>query len=193
MIGIIGPFAVSKLRRPRTPLPVYGTVPAFALTNQFGQLISSRELLGNVWVADIIFTRCPGPCIKMTGQMRDLQASLPAEEPVRLVSLTADPVFDTPQVLKRYGERFGAVGGRWHFLTGNKPDLYRLATRGLLLALEELQPEKRESENDLFVHSTLFVVVDKQGRIRATRDGAEPSSLPKILEAVRVLLEEKQP
>jgi len=104
------------------------------------------------------------------------------------VSLTADPEFDSPDVLKRYGEQFGASPGRWHFLTGRKADLYRLATKGLMLALEETKPELRESDTDLFVHSTLFVVVDKQGRIRATFEGAEPSSLEKILATIRVLL-----
>src|SRR5439155_1217815 len=81
--------------------------------------------------------------------------------------------------------------GRWHFLTGKKIDLYRLATKGLLLVLEEVKPEQRQSENDLFVHSTLFVVVDKQGRIRASFEGLEPSSRQKILQAIEDLLKEK--
>jgi protein SCO1/2 len=128
----------------------------------------------------------------MTRQMSELQAALPATEPVKLVSLTVDPEFDTPEVLKRYAERFGASADRWYFLTGKKLDLYRLATKGLLLALEEVEPEQRKSEDDLFVHSTLFVVVDRQARIRATFEGAEASSRQKILEAIHVLLKEKQ-
>ena len=61
-----------------------------------------------------------------------------------------------------------------------------------MLVLDEVKPEQRESDNDLFVHSTLFVVVDKQGRIRATFEGTDPSSGPKILQSVRALLKERE-
>ena len=188
MCGIVVAFTASKLLRPNPPLLVYGTVPDFALTNQLGRVVSLSDLRGNVWVADIIFTRCPGPCPTMTRQMSQLNRALPAEQPVKFISLTADPEFDTPEILRRYGDEFGARADRWHFLTGKKADLYRLATKGLMLALEETKPELRESDSDLFVHSTLFVVADKQGRIRATFNGAEPFSLDKILETIRVLL-----
>ena len=192
IVAIVAAFIASKVGRRNPPLLVYGTVPDFALTNQFGRVVSLADLRDHVWVADIIFTRCPGPCPKMTRQMSELQAALSANEPVQLISLTADPEFDTPEILKRYGEAHGAAADRWYFLTGKKTDVYRLATKGLLQILDEVKPEQRESENDLFVHSTKFLVVDKQGRIRASFDGAEPGSVPKILEAVRVLLREKQ-
>ena len=188
MCGIVVAFTASKLGQRNPPLLVYGTVPDFALTNQFGRVVSLSDLRGNVCVADIIFTRCTGACVTMTRQMSQLDRALPARQPVKFISLTADPEFDTPEVLRRYWEEFGARADRWHFLTGKKHDLYRLATKGLMLALEETKPELRESDTDLFVHSTLFVVVDKQGRIRATFEGAEPSSLEKVLETIRVLL-----
>jgi len=193
LAGIAGVFIASRFIRPNPPLPVYSIVPDFALTNQAGRVVSRDDLRGRVWVADIIYTRCLGPCANLTLKMSRLQAALPADAPVKLISLTADPEFDTPEVLKRYGEKFGASGERWQFLTGKKPDLYRLATKGLLLVVEETKPELRESENDLFVHSTRFVVVDKQARIRASFDRAEPSSSQKILETIQVLLQEKVP
>src|SRR5438445_1927832 len=125
MVAILGAFVISRSRQTVPPLPVYATVPDFSLTNQIGGVIALSDLRGKVWVADIIFTRCPGPCPKMTEQMSELQAALPPEEPVVLVSLTADPDFDTPEVLRRYGEERGASADRWHFLTGQKADLYR--------------------------------------------------------------------
>src|SRR6185437_13521971 len=172
----------------RHPLPVLATVSDFALTNQFGRSVTLEDLRGKVWIADIIFTRCPGPCAKMTKQMSELQAALPSNEPVQLVSLTADPEFDTPEVLKKYGERFGALPQRWQFLTGKKLDVYRLATKGLLLAVDEIKADERTSPDDLFVHSTLFVIVDKHGRVRGSFDGTEASSRSKILAAMRALL-----
>src|SRR5436190_9840313 len=77
-------------------LPIYGQVSGFTLTNQLGSAVSLRDLAGHVWIADIIFTRCPGPCMRMTRQMNELQAALPPRTQARLVSLTTDPDFDTP-------------------------------------------------------------------------------------------------
>ncbi|MBI3882288.1 MAG: SCO family protein [Verrucomicrobia bacterium] len=149
------------------PLPVIGAIPAFQLTNQLGAPVSLEQLRGQVWVADIIFTRCAGPCAKMTRQLAELQNALPAGAPVRFVSLTTDPDFDTPGVLKKYGARFGASDARWSFLTGPKPELGRLAREGLKLAAIEKQAGERDNEADLFIHSTVFVVVDRQARLRA--------------------------
>src|SRR5580693_4977290 len=97
----------------RPPLPVIGPVADFTLINQDGKLTTLAEFTNHVWVADIIFTRCAGPCPRMTGQMRSLQNLLPPDSNVRLVTLTTDPDFDSPEVLKRYGERFNADFNRW--------------------------------------------------------------------------------
>src|ERR1700761_2825231 len=61
----------------QVPLPFYGTVADFTLTNQDGQATSLASLTNHVWVADIIFTRCAGPCPRMTGQLRSVQDLLP--------------------------------------------------------------------------------------------------------------------
>ena len=71
-------------------------------------------------MADIIFTRCAGPCPRMTGQMKSLQNVCRPDSNARLVTLTTDPDFDSPAVLKKYGDRFGADFNRWTFLTGTK-------------------------------------------------------------------------
>src|SRR5258707_14849305 len=102
------------------PLPVIGQIADFTLTNQDGKITTLADLTNHVWVADIIFTRCAGPCPRMTQQMALLQAVLPKDGAARLVTLTTDPDFDTPAVMKKYGERFGADFNRWTFLTGTK-------------------------------------------------------------------------
>ena len=127
---------------PVRELPVIAAVGEFTLTNQLGRTISRADLLGNVWVADIIFTRCPGPCPKMTGQMAQLQTGLAADLPVKFVTLTADPAFDTVAVLKQYGETHRADPARWNFLTGDKRGVYGLAISGLKLGVEERASEQ---------------------------------------------------
>jgi protein SCO1/2 len=173
-------------------LPVYGQIADFTLTNQNGSPVSLADLRGHVWIADIIFTRCPGPCLLMTRQMAELQQALPASSQAKLVSLTTDANFDTPPVLKTYAERFGADSSRWTFLTGTKRGIANLAIDSLKLTAIAKKPEERTSPDDLFVHSTIFVIVDKEGRLRGvfqtTGDGVEPGQAKEqLLAAVRQL------
>ena len=188
--------ALKSRQAPGQPLPVYGQIADFALTNQQGSAVSLADLRGRVWVADIIFTRCAGPCPKMTRQMKELQDALPPESPVRLVTLTTDPDFDTPPVLKAYADRFGADPTRWMFLTGAKPEIARLAIDSLKLTAVEKNPAERESPQDLFIHSTIFVIADKRGQLRGvfetTGEGIDPRVVQtQILAAVRSL--EREP
>jgi len=173
-------------------LPVYGQVADFALTNQNGQVVSLGSLRGRVWVADVIFTRCAGPCLKMSRQMKELQQVLPQRSQVKLVTLTTDPDFDTPPVLKTYAQRFGAEGNRWEFLTGTKKALTELEVGSLKLTAIEKKPEERETPADLFIHSTIFVIIDKKGQLRGifetSGDGIEPTEIrEQILDATKRL------
>ena len=182
----------------KTPpaLPVIAEVGGFTLTNQVGSVVTLNELKGRVWVADIIFTRCAGPCPRMTRQMRELQDALPSSGGIQLVTLTTDPTFDTPPVMRAYAEKFGADFGRWMFLTGTKDQIARLAVDSLKLTAVEKDPQSRESPQDLFIHSTIFVVVDKQSRLRGvyetSGDGIEFGQVKRqILAAVQRL--EREP
>jgi len=173
-------------------LPVYGQIADFTLTNQTGAAVSSTELRGRVWVADIIFTRCAGPCLRMSRQMRELQDALPPDSPARLVSLTTDPDFDTPAVLEKYAVRFGADTNRWMFLTGTRRQIAGVATGSLKLSAVERKPAEQASPDDLFVHSTIFVIVDKHGQLRGVfetgGDGVDwRAEERKILAAVKQL------
>jgi protein SCO1/2 len=197
--AILLAFLVAQLKA-RTPaakpLPIYGQVADFTLTNQNGGAVSLADLRGHPWVADIIFTRCPGPCIKMTRQMKQLQEALPSESQARLVSLTTDPPYDTPPVLKGWADKFGADPNRWLFLTGTKTQIANLAIDSLKLAAIEKKPGEREAPEDLFIHATIFVIVDKQAQLRGvfetTGDDVDPQKVKaQILAAVRQLEQER--
>ena len=149
-------------------LPVIDQVANFTLTNQDGNVTTLAELSNHVWVADIIFTRCAGSCPVMSTEMKSLQDALPSTSHAKLVTLTTDPDYDTPSILKRYGERYGADFQRWTFLTGAKGELAGLATGSLKLGSTPVPPPNRTNSVDLFVHSTIFVVVDKQSRLRGS-------------------------
>jgi len=185
-----------KTNPSRAVLPVINQVAAFTLTNQNNAATSLADLRGHVWVADIIFTRCPGPCLRMSRQMKELQDALPTGDKTKLVSLTTDADYDTTPVLRQYAERFGADSNRWMFLTGNKTNVAGLAIDSLKLTAVVKKPEERTSPEDLFVHSTIFVIVDKQARLRGVfqtegEDVDWSKMKTKILSAVKQL--EREP
>jgi protein SCO1/2 len=178
------------------PLPVVGPVADFTLTNRTGATVSLTNLHGHVWIADIIFTRCTGPCLRMSRQMKELQDALGSHGPARLVTLTTDPDYDTPAMLERYAERFDASTNRWLFLSGTKKQINDLAVGSLKLSAVEKPAAEREYPADLFVHSTIFVVVDRHSRLRGIfQTGGEgvdwATEKKNILAAVRRL--EREP
>jgi cytochrome oxidase Cu insertion factor (SCO1/SenC/PrrC family) len=185
---ILVAFVLQRLQlRSAVPLQPISQVSPFTLTNQLGQPVTLSNLLGHVWVADIIFTRCAGPCPQMTRAMRELQDSVSPRDPVKFVTLTTDPDYDTPAILKPYAQQAGANPSRWLFLTGSKDQIAHLALDGLKLAAQEKPAADRETPVDLFIHSTLFVVVDKQGRVQAIFDRQAPGFKSSLLSAVRIL------
>jgi cytochrome oxidase Cu insertion factor (SCO1/SenC/PrrC family) len=169
-------------------LPALFSIPPFTLTNQNRQPVTLADLRGQVWVADIIFTRCEGPCPKMTQRLSELQALLPPDAPVKLVTLTTDPQHDTPEILRKYGQRFGASPDRWWFLTGDKRALANLAIDGLKLVATEKTPTERTSDADLFVHSTCVVLIDQSGQARGLYYYGDTGMKERLLEDITLLL-----
>jgi cytochrome oxidase Cu insertion factor (SCO1/SenC/PrrC family) len=187
---VLGAFGHARFGAPRNSgpqLPVLSTVTGFSLTNQFGRVVTAADLLGQPWLAEIIFTRCPGPCLRMTRNLASLQGRLPPDAPLRFVTLTADAAFDTPVVLREYAQRFGADSNRWQFLTGPQAKLYELATRQLLLAVAENPDPANAALDELFIHSSRMVLVDGAGRVRATYDGESPEAQDQVLADLRRL------
>ena len=186
-------------RQQAHPLRVIGPVAPFTLTRQDEKTVTLDDLTNRVWVADIVFTRCAGPCPRLTAQMKSLQDRLPADSTARLVTLTTDPEYDTPAVLKKYGERFGADFNRWLFLTGTKTEIAALAGGSLKLSAQPVKPAEQTNDADLFIHTTIFVVVDKQARLRGFfetgGDGVDWTNavLPKLVHTVHQLEKEPAP
>lgn len=171
--------------------PVYGRISDFQLTNQLGRVVTRDALRGKVVVADIVFTRCPSSCPRLTRNMSKLQKILPPHAAVRMVTLTTDPTYDTPAVLKRYGKRYGANAQQWWFLTGTANEIAQFASSphgGLMLAAGPRPVKQRLTPTDLFIHSTRVVLVDQQGRIRKYYNGLKKDMPQQILKGIKRLL-----
>jgi protein SCO1/2 len=167
--------------RTKQPLMTYNAVPEFTLTDQNGDAFASQARLdGKVWVADFIFTTCTGPCPRMTSQMKQVQGKLDGLPDVKLVSFTVDPDNDTPPALDAYARRFGAQPDRWHFLTGPKDTLHSLNREAFMLG----------NVDGSLDHSTRFILIDKQSRVRKYYHTNEGDFVPELLADIRTLLSE---
>ena len=172
-------------------IPDYGPVPAFSLTERSGRTVTLADLKGDVWIGDFIFTTCPGPCPLMTAQMKRLQDELQGKPNVRLVSVTVDPETDTPAVLSRYADSFGANHQRWLFLTGTRQAIQSLARDGLHLTVEINTGVSAIPGQGPIVHSTRFVLVDQRGELRGYYDSDDNDSMQQLLHDVDRLRGEK--
>lgn len=188
LVGFVGVTAFlwgrEQGRRP-SPLPVYGSVPDFELTERSGRTVRLADLKGRIWVADFIFTSCAGPCPMLSQQMSGFQTALARAPEIRLVSFSVDPERDTPAVLSEYAARYKADRERWLFLTGDRTAVYRLIREGFRLTVEE----EPESEGQI-LHSLRFALVDRAGQVRGYYNGDDPESLRRLLPDVDRLLRE---
>ena len=145
----------------------FHSIPDFSFINQFGDTITQSDYSGSVYVANFIFTTCPTICPIMTYQMRRVQqkcANLPGFKDFKILSHSVNPDYDSPQVLKEYANRMEADLSNWNFVTGDKQSIYAMAPYYFVNAMEDSLAQGG------FLHSEYFVIVDKQGRVRARDD-----------------------
>lgn len=164
--------------------PVLARLGDFTLTNQLGQPVDRQMLRGRITVVNVVFSRCPTQCRRLSAQMQRIQARVPSG--VRLVTLTADPEHDTPEVLNRYGMGYQASPDKWWFLTGRKSEVTRVAVADLKFAVVESGDPKAKLE-DLFIHSADFGVLDSEGRLRFIVHGEDSDAEDQVLRSIRRL------
>src|SRR5262249_9494553 len=149
------------------------------------------DLHGSVWVADFIFTRCAGTCPMITQRMAELQAACasdPALKDIRFVSISVDPEFDRPEVLRDYAARVHADPERWTFLTGTRD-----AVRGLVRDGFKLPVEDQDDAAMPIMHSQSFVLVDRTGGVRAVADPLAEGGLEAVEHALAGIAAEPIP
>ena len=178
-IAILNLWLVYDKKPEPTAEVVSVNVPDFSLVNQQGLSLGLSDLQGKIWVADFIFTHCPTICPVMTQEMAKLQSEFDTES-VYFVSFTVDPERDTPEVLSRYAVQFGADEQRWHFLTGEKDQIYQLANDGFKLAAAQ--------HGGGFPHSTKFALVAPDGNIHGYYDSRSKPQMTRLRKDVKTLL-----
>jgi len=162
----------------------------FTLTNQNGKTISLAEVKGKIHVAEYFFTHCGSICPIMNQQMQRVHRKFRSNDDVKILSFTVDPKNDTVQRMKWYANKHGASGGNWHFLTGNKDALYRLA-RTSYFTLKPAEARNLGDAGSDFIHTNNFVLVDRELRIRGYYDGTNQAEVTKMMHDMEVLLAEE--
>lgn len=162
----------------------YHTIPDFSFINQDSQVVNNETFAGKAYVADFFFVSCPTICPKVSKQMKRLHDRFIDEDRFLLLAHTIDPVRDTVGRLRVYAEGLGVESSKWHFVTGEKDELYAIADDYFSIALEN--PDAPGG----FDHSGRIILVDPQRRVRSFCDGTDPASVDKFMKDIEKLLEE---
>jgi protein SCO1/2 len=162
---------------------VWHKVRPFKLKNQFGKEVGLEDWGGKIIIADFFFTSCPSICPKLTRNMKKLQTAFKKTDSlVRFVSFTVDPVRDTVQALKAYGDKFGIDHDTWFMLTGDRNELYDIA-------LNEFKASIASNGNidTGFIHTDRFFLLDKDRVVRGWYNGLDSVNLDKLIKDVVLL------
>lgn len=183
------------------PLQSFGAAPTFTLADQLERPVSSGDLGGKVVVANFIYTRCGDICPLLSAQMQQLQSRLRAEglldSRVQLWSFTVDPAHDSPDVLREYADRHQADPDAWRFLTGPPDRVVPLIVEGFHLGVQALPPTTSRDDEEAgdvvgqsydVMHSGRFVLIDREGQVRAYYDG-QSLNLDQVVRDLHRLIE----
>jgi len=162
---------------------VWHKVRPFKFKNQFGKEVGLEDWGGKIIIADFFFTSCPSICPKLTRNMKKLQTAFKKTDSlVRFVSFTVDPVRDTVQALKAYGDKFGIDHDSWFMLTGDRNELYDIA-------LNEFKASIASNGNidTGFIHTDRFFLLDRDRVVRGWYSGLDSLNLDKLIKDVVLL------
>ncbi len=180
------PFFGERALAPNGKDTIYHSIPPFAFVNQNGDTITEKKYEGKIYVADYFFTTCKSICPKMATELQRVEEAFKYTNGlVQILSHTVNPESDSVSVLKAYSTTVHADTTMWNFVTGDKKQLYDIARNGYLVnALEG-----DGGAND-FIHSELFILVDKEKHIRGIYDGTDIKAVNNLLDDIKVLMAE---
>jgi protein SCO1/2 len=168
------PFAASRLALLNDivsgtsvkPVAVGEVVPNFSLTDQRKRTVSLSELRGSVVALNFVYTNCalPNFCLRLANNFNVLQKRFEKRlgKDLVLLTVTFDPVHDTPEVLAKYSEQWKANPAAWHFLTGSEKDVQRVCR---MFGVQAFPNE------GLMDHSLHTVLIGRDGKLVANVEG----------------------
>ncbi|MFC6269669.1 SCO family protein [Frigoriflavimonas asaccharolytica] len=134
-------------------------VPDFELIDQNNKKITNKDMLGKVYLVEFFYSTCPTICPVMNANMKNINKEINHPD-FGIISISIDPENDTPATLKQHAEQIGAVSPNWHFLTGNRHYIGKVADQFNIYVGD------KEDEAENLNHSGMIALVDKEGHIR---------------------------
>lgn len=163
----------------------YHTIADFQFVDQDSTVVTNDTFKDKIYVADFFFTTCRTICPVMKTQMLRVYDSIQADPDVLLLSHTIDPEYDTVGLLHDFANRLGVTSDKWHFVTGNQEDIFRIAqTSYFATALAD------NTVPDGLIHSGAFLLIDKQRHIRGKYDGTKEEDVNRLISDIEKLRKE---
>lgn len=134
-------------------------VPDFELTDQNGKKITNKDMLGKVYLVEFFYSRCPTICPVMNSNMKAIEEEI-GNPDFGIISISIDPENDTPEILQQHARKVGAKTPNWHFLTGDRTYIGKLADEFNIYVGDQ------EDEGESLNHSGMIALVDKNGNLR---------------------------
>lgn len=163
----------------------YHTVKPFCFTNQYSEKVTEETVKGKIFVTDFFFTTCQSICPIMSNELERVYKQFSQREDVLILSHTVSPEEDSVNVMMDYAKLHGVKDKKWLFLTGDKKHLYDMARTSYLLNAEE-----GNGDEDDFIHTQNFALVDKERHLRGFYDGTDSVDVSKLITDINLLLEE---
>lgn len=164
---------------------VFHTVKPFCFTDQYNEKVTEETVKGKIYVTDFFFTTCQSICPIMSTELERVYKQFQNREDVLILSHTVAPEEDSINVLMDYAKLHGVKDKKWLFLTGEKKHLYEMARKSYLLNAEEGKGDEED-----FIHTQNFALVDKERHLRGFYDGTDSLEVSRLIIDINLLLEE---
>lgn len=175
-----------KVRGKQIPDTIYHTISDFKLINQDDQPTSFNASNNQITVVNFFFTRCTAFCPVMNKEMQRVVQQYEKNKLLRFLSISVDPDYDTPAVLKQYAQKYKQKSGKWDFLTGPAPLISKLAKQDFLVDVV-----KDTTRVNNYIHSSMLILTDPQKRIRGYYDTTNKEEVDKLIDEIKVLITEE--
>ncbi len=167
---------------------IYHRIADYQFVDQDSSVVTNETFRDKIYVADFFFTSCRTICPKMKTQMLRVYDSIKNDHDVLLLSHTIDPEYDTVALLHDFAERLGVKSDKWHFVTGDQEEIFKIAqTSYFATALTD------DTEPDGYIHSGAFLLIDKDRRIRGKYDGTKEDDVNRLISDIKKLKKEYEP
>lgn len=162
-------------------------IDSFSFTDQDNKIITDKTVNHKIHVASFIFTSCGSICPTMIENLSVVDKKFKNDPNVLLLSFSVTPWIDTPQKLKDFKELHKINNPNWHFLTGNKGEIYKLA-RQSYFAEEDLGFTRDSTE---FLHTEHIILADQDKKIRGIYNGTLQTDIQQLIKDIETLKRNK--